>query len=71
MAKAGSGDVLAGIIGALCAQGMEPFEGASLSVYLHGLAGDRYWKKRGKASLLASELADMAGELADLERGDR
>ncbi|MGI5946192.1 MAG: NAD(P)H-hydrate dehydratase [Lachnospiraceae bacterium] len=67
MAKAGSGDVLAGIIGALCAQGMEPFEGAILSVYLHGLAGDRYWKEKGKASLLASELADMAGELADME----
>ncbi len=65
MAKAGSGDVLAGMIGALCAQGMELFEGAALSVYLHGLAGDEYQKRHGRASLLARELADLAGELAD------
>lgn len=67
MAKAGSGDVLAGMIGALCAQGMEIFEGAALSVYLHGLAGDEYQKRHGRASLLAGELADLAGELADRE----
>lgn len=65
MAKAGSGDVLTGIIGALCGQGMEPFDGAVLGDYLHGLAGDRYREKHGKISMLAGELADMAGELAD------
>ena len=65
MAKAGSGDVLTGIIGALCGQGMEPFDGAVLGDYLHGLAGDRYRERRGKISMLAGELADMAGELAD------
>ena len=65
MAKAGSGDVLTGIIGALCGQGMEPFDGAVLGDYLHGQAGDRYRERRGKISMLAGELADMAGELAD------
>lgn len=65
MAKAGSGDVLTGIIAALCAQGMEPAEGAFLGVYLHGLAGDRISAKRGGYSLLARELADAAGAVMD------
>lgn len=40
MAKAGSGDILAGMTAAFLAQGMEPFEAARLAVYAHGLAGD-------------------------------
>ena len=40
MAKAGSGDVLAGIISSFLAQGMEPFDAATLGVYIHGVAGD-------------------------------
>lgn len=40
MATAGSGDVLAGMIGALIGQGLEPFEAACTGVYLHGMAGD-------------------------------
>ena len=63
MAKAGSGDVLTGIIAALCAQGMEPAEGAFLGVYLHGLAGDFLAKEGAKYGLLASELADAAGRI--------
>jgi NAD(P)H-hydrate epimerase len=37
----GTGDVLTGLVGALLAQGIEPFEAACAAVYAHGLAGDR------------------------------
>ncbi|MGV2099181.1 NAD(P)H-hydrate dehydratase [Rhizobium sp. 21-4511-3d] len=44
LATAGSGDVLAGIIGAYLAQGLPAFEAAAISVYLHSLAGQRAGK---------------------------
>ena len=40
LAKAGSGDILAGMIAGLLAQKMNSFDAAALGVYLHGLAGD-------------------------------
>lgn len=56
MATAGSGDVLAGIIGSFLAQGAPPFEAARLGVYIHGLAGDLAAKKIGEVSLIASDI---------------
>lgn len=61
MAKAGSGDVLTGVIAGLLAQGMDEMEGTVLGVYLHGAAGDHYVKEKGSYGLLASELADHVG----------
>lgn len=58
MAKGGSGDVLAGIIGGLLGQGMSCFEAAALSVYLHGLAGDRARDEKGEYSMLAGDITD-------------
>ena len=56
MAKAGSGDVLTGIIGSFLGQGMSPFEAACRAVYVHGLAGDLAAKEKGEVSLIASDL---------------
>lgn len=58
MAKAGSGDVLTGVIGALLAQGMEGSEAASCGVYLHGLAGEAAAAELGERCLLAGDIAD-------------
>jgi NAD(P)H-hydrate epimerase len=54
MAVAGSGDVLAGVIGALLGQ-VPAFEAGCAAVYLHGLAGER--ASTGDRGMLASELA--------------
>ncbi len=58
LGTAGSGDVLAGIITGLLAQGMEKYQAAVLGAYLHGAAGELARTRLGNAGLLASELAD-------------
>jgi hydroxyethylthiazole kinase-like uncharacterized protein yjeF len=58
LASGGTGDVLAGAIGALLAQGLEPYAAARLGVYLHGLAGETVRERLGDAGLLASDLPD-------------
>lgn len=58
MSRAGTGDVLTGIILALLAQGYAPKDAAILGVYEHGFAGDRASEKRGQVSILASDLVE-------------
>lgn len=58
LASGGTGDVLAGAIGSLLAQGLTPFAAARLGVYLHGLAGDAARERLGDAGVLASDLPD-------------
>ncbi|MEZ0240949.1 MAG: NAD(P)H-hydrate dehydratase [Chloroflexota bacterium] len=58
LATGGTGDVLAGAIGSLLAQGLAPFDAARLGVYLHGLAGDAGRERFGDAGLLAADLPD-------------
>lgn len=58
MATGGSGDVLAGIIGALVAQGMDPYYAAVCGVYLHGAAGDRAADRLSQYSLLPSDIIE-------------
>jgi NAD(P)H-hydrate epimerase len=58
LASGGTGDVLAGAIGSLLAQGLAPFDAARLGVYLHGLSGDGVRERLGDAGLLASDLPD-------------
>ena len=56
MATGGSGDVLTGLIAALLAQGMSPFDAAQAGVYLHGLAGDLAVRELSQPALIASDL---------------
>lgn len=81
MATGGSGDVLAGTIGGLVAQGMSCFEAAKAAVYLHGLAGDRYKEKYGEHGMMARDLnrslqkihqnGDEMDELLEKKKYDR
>jgi NAD(P)H-hydrate epimerase len=59
LAKGGSGDVLTGVLAALLAQHLAPFEAAQLGVYLHGLAGDLARDQIGEISLLATDVLDF------------
>ncbi len=69
MATAGSGDVLAGLLSGLLAQGIGGNLAAPLAVYLHGMAGDAAAEKTGEAGLMASDLIwGIRDVLADLEK---
>ena len=56
MAKGGSGDVLAGIIASLTAQGAGAFEAAVMGVHIHALAGDTAAEKMSKTAMLPSDI---------------
>ncbi len=58
MAKAGSGDVLTGMIAGIAAQGTELFEATVLGVYLHGLCGDIAAQDLTQYSVMAQDLVD-------------
>jgi NAD(P)H-hydrate epimerase len=68
LATAGSGDVLTGIVGALLAQGIAPFDALTMAAFLHGWAAERI----GRPHLAAGELNQALGEaMATVgERGD-
>jgi ADP-dependent NAD(P)H-hydrate dehydratase / NAD(P)H-hydrate epimerase len=56
LATAGTGDVLAGMIAGLLAQGVPPAAAALCALHVGGRAAERYARRRGVASLLASDL---------------
>ena len=58
MSTGGCGDVLSGIIGALAAQGMDPYYAAMCGVFLHGAAGDRAAKRLSQHSMLPTDLIE-------------
>jgi NAD(P)H-hydrate epimerase len=59
LAKAGSGDVLAGAIVGLLAQGSPPFEAAVAGAYLHGLAGELARENLGATAVIAGDLVSF------------
>lgn len=56
MATAGSGDVLAGVIGAMLAQGLDAWQAATVGVVAHSAAGDCAAKAIGERGLIASDI---------------
>ena len=58
LAKAGTGDVLTGIIAGLLAQKLSPLDAAIIGTYIHGLAGDIAAADLTKYSVLATDIID-------------
>jgi NAD(P)H-hydrate epimerase len=71
LASAGTGDVLSGVIGALLAKGLEPFEAAYAGAWIHAEAG-RLGANTDPQGILAGDLVELLPEvIADriYERG--
>ncbi len=56
LAKGGSGDILAGLMGSFAAQGMNPLDAAICAVYLHGAAADRCAKEKSETAMLPHDI---------------
>jgi NAD(P)H-hydrate epimerase len=59
MATGGTGDVLAGILAGLLAQGFAVEDALKLGVYWHGFAGDLVATERGEIGMIASDIIEM------------
>jgi NAD(P)H-hydrate epimerase len=67
LATAGTGDVLAGVLVALLAQGLAPFDAARLAAFVHGRAGERAGDEIGVPGAIASDLIErLPRAFADL-----
>ena len=66
MSVGGSGDVLAGMIGAAIAQGCGVFDGTCAGVYMHGLAGDTAARKLGMEAMLPRDIIGSLPEAFSL-----
>ncbi len=68
MGSGGMGDVLSGVLGALLAQGLTPFEAASFGVFVHGAAADSVAARRGEVGLLAGDvIAELPPAIAAVQ----
>jgi NAD(P)H-hydrate epimerase len=69
MATAGMGDVLTGVVAALLAQGLAPYDAARAAVFAHGLAGDHCARTMGPVGFCASDVTEaLPGVFAALFR---
>jgi hydroxyethylthiazole kinase-like uncharacterized protein yjeF len=65
LATAGTGDVLSGVVGAMLAKGLAPFEAACAAVRMHALAGIRAGAAHGVEGVIASDvIAELGAVLA-------
>jgi NAD(P)H-hydrate epimerase len=62
MATGGTGDVLAGVVGALLARGSDAWSAAIAATYVHGLAGDLAADRLGQESLVAGDVLDALAQ---------
>ena len=62
MAKAGCGDILAGLLGGLVARGYSSLHSAMLGVYIHGVAGEKAQDYYGVESMNSSDIIDFLAE---------
>ncbi|HJT64155.1 MAG TPA: NAD(P)H-hydrate dehydratase, partial [Candidatus Limnocylindria bacterium] len=69
LATAGSGDVLAGAIGAMLAAGLDPIDAAGVAVAVHAAAGVLAEQRIGAAGVLASDVARLLPEAISVLRG--
>jgi hydroxyethylthiazole kinase-like uncharacterized protein yjeF len=69
LATAGSGDVLAGVIGAFLAAGCTSFEAAALGVAVHGVAGLLAEERIGRAGVIAGDIASLLPQAIEKLRG--
>ena len=63
LARGGSGDILAGMIAALLAQGLAPADAAACGVWLHGAAADRCAARKSQLAMLPHDIFDDLGAL--------
>ena len=68
MATAGSGDVLAGMITGLLAQGMQGMDAAVAGVYLHGIAGDLAAERETNVSMTATDMIERIRDVILLQQ---
>ncbi|MEJ5253865.1 MAG: NAD(P)H-hydrate dehydratase [Acidimicrobiales bacterium] len=66
LATLGTGDVLAGVVGGLCAQGLDPFRAAAAAAFIHGEAGDLGWRR----GLVAGDLVEHLPEVLERYAAD-
>lgn len=63
LAKGGSGDVLAGVIASLLAQGYDVYSAAVIGVNIHGKAGEMLSEQYGRSGVIPSDLPKVIGKL--------
>lgn len=63
MAVGGCGDLLAGIIVSLAAQGLDPLKAAAIGAWIHGAAGDLCAKQIGQYGMLPTDMLEVLPRL--------